>query len=108
MFASVLFLIAQIVQHGIDALRLLADAVHDVLIGRDAVGNVEVVLEVALGRETMLQPTVEDGLSHAHEFGIASLFAIFQSVEAVEQHTSAEAYLHMVYGFAVVDAQAVT
>ena len=106
MLAAVLLLVVQVVEHGIDGLRLLADAMHDVGISRDALGDAHLILEIALLRKTVCQPAVEDGAPHLHQPLLARLLAILQRVEGVQQHAAAEAQLHVVGGQAVVAAQA--
>ena len=104
--AAVLLLVVQVVEHGIDRLRLLADAMHNVGIGGDALCNAHLVLEIALLCKTICQPAIENGAAHLHQPLLARLLAILQRVEGIEQHATAEAQLHVVGGQAVVAAQA--
>ena len=55
----------------------------------------------------MLQPTVEDAIAYPYEVCLAMSLTILQGVEPVQEHPAAEAYLHMIYRQAVVDAQTV-
>ena len=104
MTAALTALVGQIVEHGIGRLRLFANAVHHLVVGRYTLGDAHLILQPATGREALCQPAVEDGLPLLYQALLTGLLAILQGIEGIEQHAAAEAQLHMVDGLTVVAA----
>ena len=94
--------VGQIVEPGIDSLRLFATAVNHIRVGGNTIGYAHLVFQPPFGGESMLQPTVEDGLSGLYQALLAGLLTIFQRIEGIEQHTATETQLNMVDGQTVV------
>ena len=107
MATAVSVLVAEVVEHGVDTLALLTDAVDDVFVGRKGSVEQEFVLEITSLGEAVLKITVEDGLSRLYKPLVASLFTIFDGVETVEDSAAAEAKLSGRVGLTVIAAERV-
>ena len=90
MLTTLFLLVCQVVKHSIDGLRLLADAMDAVCISRDSTTDTHIFLEIAACRKAILQPTVEDRLSHVGQLLFSRLFTILQRIKSIEQDTSYE------------------
>ena len=105
--SAVELLVAEKMEHGVDAFALLTDAVDYVLVGWYGLVEAYLVLEVAAFGEAVCEVAVEDGAAGSYDVRLACLLAIFNGVEAVEDGAAAEAELSGGVGLAVVTAESV-
>ena len=101
MATTLILLILEIEQDGVDGLRLLTDRVNHLVIGCKAVFEINEVVEVACRREAVVQETLKDGIAHLYEILFSVLLTILDGVEGIQEHASAETYLHLCEGLAV-------
>ena len=88
-FTLLLFLVVQIVQNGIYAFGLTADAMSGFL---EAAVVVYHFVEETGRRKTVLEISVKDMIGIVHQVLAVLLFAILQSIESVQQCTSHKAH----------------
>ena len=75
---------------------------------RHAVLKVNKVEEVACLGKTILHKTLDNAMPHVYQLLIAMCLTPLYLVKGVEQHATAEAYLHLTGGFAIVGKNGVT
>ena len=83
-----LLFIVQVIERGIYAFRLAADAVDRLY---EVAFVMHYLVEESCLRETMLQIRVKDSVGICHQVGALFAFAIFQRVESIQQGASHKA-----------------